>query len=107
MSENNDQQLHLKRADPLPHTPGPWRVARKSDGHGWTIVGPSPREHDRPMEWMVARTVSDEFEDEANVRLIALAPELLATLKWLDARGSLGLDVHARLAELIAKAEGR
>ena len=109
-------QLTLGKADPLPHTPGPWRVARKSDGHGWTVVGPSPREHDRPMEWMVCRTVSDEPEDEANVRLIVCAPELLQMchavgdvlfnyrLAQEDPRvNTLLLELRA----LIVKAEGR
>ena len=106
-------QLRLdKDADPVPHTPGPWRVARKAEGHGWTIVGPSPREHDRPMEWFIARTVSDEPEDEANVRLISRAPELFdaltALLKNNFERGYVITDaVSVKAVELLRQAEGR
>ena len=103
------EQLSLGKADPLPHTPGPWRVARKAEGHGWTIVGPSGREHDRPMDWFVARTISDEPEDEANARLIGCAPEMLAALR--DAVAALGGiradNVPKSVREVIAKAEGR
>lgn len=77
----SEDQLRLTRAAPVPHTPGPWRVARQSSGHGWSILGPSPREHDRPMEWFVARTVSDEPEDEGNARLLSVAPVMLQALR--------------------------
>jgi hypothetical protein len=45
--------------------------------HGWRIAGPSPRPDDT-LPWLIARTGSHAPEDEANARLIAAAPELLA-----------------------------
>lgn len=71
----SDQQLTLGRAAPVPHTPAPWRVSREP--HGWRITGPSPRPADQPMEWFIAKTISNEPEDEANARLIGVAPALL------------------------------
>jgi len=58
------------------HTPGPWRYA----GHGGThvldsngrCIGDAPQPHGMPPE-----------EGEANARLIAAAPELLAALERL------------------------
>ena len=100
-------------------TPGPWTATRND--HGWTVAGPSPRPNDDKL-WLVAKTESDEPEDEHNARLLAAAPELLYALqecleqlvayeekRWLgDAwRTRVGLwDDIARARAAIAKAEG-
>lgn len=90
------------------HTPGPWKRGCVGSDAYW--VGP---DWDRPL---VARIERDRDESDADARLIASAPDLLAALKSLldydvqDA-GCLPTDAHldaqndARAA--IAKAEGR
>jgi hypothetical protein len=45
-------------------------------------------------------------ETRANARLIEAAPELLTTLKELDALGGLGPIAYKMIANAIAKAEG-
>ena len=81
------------------HTPGPWEV----DGIGQVIV-PA-----RPPAWRTLADVysvhGDEDQADADARLIAAAPELLAALEDLlpyleDCR----MDAGARAA--IAKAKG-
>jgi len=54
-----------------PFTPGPWRV----DSDGILLGGDFPR--DIP----IGRVNLDKHDGEANARLIAAAPELLAALK--------------------------
>jgi hypothetical protein len=99
----SEDQLRLQRAAPVPHTPGPWRVARHL--HGWTILGPTPRAAIAPTEWFIARTVTDEPEDEPNARLMGLAPELLAALKTKICAVECACCAGERA--LIAQAEGR
>jgi len=71
------------------HTPGPWRV--EPDGQGCDrVVGPRG-------------TVADTIGNEANARLIAAAPDVLAALKRYVEHYGDPLKV-ARVA--IAKAEG-
>jgi hypothetical protein len=82
------------------HTPGPWRVARLRSG-AWAVV-------DRGTRDIVPSifTQRDGGEDEANARLIAAAPDLLAALKYLL---ELGGDDDRRITAdaAIAKAEGK
>jgi hypothetical protein len=107
----SDEQLRLGKADPVPHTPAPWRAAQTAVG--WRITGPTPRPSDRPMEWLIARLVSLEPEDEANVRLIVEAPALLAALKDLlqviatDALVPESVSYMREARRVIARAEGR
>lgn len=42
----------------------------------------------------------------AKYRLEAAAPEMLATLEWLDSIGGLGITSHERIRAAIAKARG-
>ncbi len=55
------------------HTPGPWHIGMKP---GPTVYGPQGEQ----ITWS-ANPLLDEQEHRANQRLIAAAPDLLATLK--------------------------
>ena len=82
------------------HTPGPWYWADNVpdfpprhriivDADGFTIAEPSPM-------------------GEADARLIAAAPDLLAALQKIDANAAESVEWIRRVArEAIAKAEGR
>lgn len=76
------------------HTPGPWTIddydfcvyAKSSDGISEVLVA-SVQESGRNLQ------VPRIGEDEANLALIAAAPELLSLLKWcVDFYGSMGVD---------------
>jgi hypothetical protein len=101
------------------HTPGPWKVGRKSSnpGEGLEIAAKS-----KFIAWGTSTYNEDKDEDvitgedRANARLIAAAPELLGAIKGLidqleaigipDWHGAEGLCLkQARAAT--AKAEGR
>ena len=90
------------------HTPGPWRF--EWDGRPtWSCV-----RHRVKGEWQVAVTddLIDEHpeESEANARLIAAAPELLAALKEALYAVTEIDNAHKSLRQMraaIAKAEGR
>ena len=86
------------------HTPGPWKSCFNEEAchfkgvtrHGWTIDGPK----------MVPDYECDMF-NEADARLIAAAPELLAFVKdWLDRQGSDENYMTAKARAAIAKAIG-
>lgn len=68
------------------HTPGPWRAHRPSTLNGnWSVYGDcdSSFKHRRDR-YKVAETVGASIPSvdvEANARLIAAAPEMLAALK--------------------------
>lgn len=90
------------------HTPGPWEV-RPGAGlglHSWTIWATS--------EGRYIGRIDDNDQGEANARLIAAAPDLLAAcreaLDLLEERSA--TDERAaylaqHMADAIAKAEGR
>lgn len=62
------------------HTPGPWEIARTSDMEIF-IRHPSDIEGRKPGYFAeVRRFTSNDAEVEANARLIAAAPDLLAAL---------------------------
>ena len=85
------------------HTPGPWHVVGESD----------PEIHGPDGEWITHQVCSgagDENNDgQANARLIAAAPDLLAACKaalvWFDAAQDTAAAKQLRTA--IAKAEAR
>ena len=101
------------------HTPGPWKLRRGSDGAEYgSIVGSDGN--------LVATTgyrcAVGSDEDDANARLIAAAPDLLAScreaMKWPeeDEFGNAIDEAYAtpgyrafrrRLREAVAKASGR
>lgn len=104
------------------HTPGPWRVrmaeADKIHSGDIAVYGHSKTNMGR----CVARVYGEGWlssrmdERDANARLIAAAPELLAGAKELEHYASrlpvesvtVGLiDCLARIRDAIAKAEGR
>ena len=75
------------------HTPGPWRVSLSDDtvvidAHG-REVAMIDGDYNRPDEWPIM---------EANTRLIAAAPDLLATLERLlhldDSYGPFGGEIY-------------
>lgn len=85
------------------HTPGPWDL----EDHGYKYVISKPGEGyiTRDVCRMDGSTMA-AFDQKANARLIAAAPELLAALKELDAKPEhTNSWLKARAA--IAKAEGR
>ena len=79
------------------HTPGPWNVL-----DGWTIWGAGDHRLKQLAE------VETAFpEHEANARLMAAAPDMLAALKAAVAFEDLPPERHLRMLDAIAKAEGR
>jgi hypothetical protein len=89
------------------HTPGPWR-ASKSPKDGWFIV-----DRDDHLAHNLLYGLPDA-ELEANARLMAAAPELLAlcrealaAVEALDEEYPSDDRLAARIAAAIAKAEGR
>ncbi len=59
------------------HTPGPWRIEPPKGGLcAWTI------EADRAVAF-IARTIDRNAEEDANARLIALAPDMLNAIEKL------------------------
>ena len=64
------------------HTPGPWMVRRFSNG---TTEMPVAIEAVRPNDCLViARAERQDGEEQANARLIAAAPDLLAALTRIE-----------------------
>ncbi len=97
----------------MPHTPGPWmtkRAAVQTDGaYDFAVVTETT---DIIAETFGRSGVATYHDAEANARLIAAAPELLAALK---AAREFGLDdfksgeqpIYEQMDAAIAKAEGR
>ena len=85
------------------HTPGKWEVFHLSDGGINNLVG-------IPDRALAMAVVSESVgEAEANARLIAAAPEMLALLKEWEKAFDDAIDttgIVRRTGELIAKAEG-
>lgn len=99
------------------HTPGPWEHARMRLGAqqkdrrcGFVVNGPdddgTPSLPVRICDLRVPAGVEGFSEGEANARLIAAAPELLAVCEWLMDYAPTGADA-ARCRAVIAKAHGR
>ena len=95
------------------HTPGPWRASEGWPSDLWNVDMPG-----RKWSLLVARHDEDfdmpVEEVQANARLIAAAPELLAVLRELVlydegccVLGCYGYEVLLRCKAAIAKAEGR
>jgi len=86
------------------HTPGPWEIGQ----YPWLI-----QEFEKDgVEGEVAQVNSHRTEFEANARLIAAAPDLLAALKLIDlydteVRFVLGTDACDAIVGAFEKAEGR
>ena len=95
---------------PAAHTPSPWRIG--DEDHIWRIYGPGDGDVIGELEYIGGNA-------EANARLIAAAPTLLAALEaisneadeWDDHDGRLGhvaysTLVQARAAIAAARGEG-
>ena len=66
------------------HTPGPWATMRLESQTGWVILRRVDENHAQgPVFALVDATTGVPGDTEANARLIAAAPELLAALKEL------------------------
>lgn len=98
------------------HTPGPWEARPRGIGAGYGVYTVGAR----PSAGAICRIAGSEVKPaEANARLVAAAPELLATLKvlaaWIDGcdwsgcnestAGGVREDLETARA-VIAKAEG-
>lgn len=82
------------------HTPGPWKVSPSTEADFLGVYPDTGR-----SEFPVAKLpeyIKAEIA-EANARLIAAAPDLLAELKWC----MIGVGNRTRMAAAIAKAEGK
>lgn len=92
------------------HTPGPWHIRKGPDRY---IVA-DPEKVDGGISWVtVARAYPDAKEQDANARLIAAAPELLAAceaaLRYLDYTDPMGVESQEEqdlLDAAIRKARG-
>jgi hypothetical protein len=110
------------------HTNGPWFAYHQNEHHEWQIgagVPPEDADNDGHYEFIVAQTFggigSDDSESDANARLIAAAPDLLAV--HLDSVEILEIvleereeivgedevlrNLISRIKEVVAKAEGQ
>lgn len=63
-------------AVPSSHTPGPWNCDQESIDPEWWIV--------TIKGGLIVANVNAHFHQEANARLIAASPDLLAALQWLS-----------------------
>lgn len=81
------------------HTPGPWEPHLNEWTMQWSARDTSGRVVARPETWFVAANVQ-----EANARLIAAAPDLLAALRSISAMlpSDEGLGGHAPMTAFIA-----
>ena len=95
------------------HTRGPWHVSKSGAG----VLAVYAKRRQSPV--CVFGNLSDDLAPdfptaEANARLIAAAPELLAALRWIAEHGDTGAggrpayhDMRAHARAAIAKAEGK
>lgn len=103
-----------RKSEPGPaagHTPGPWRAV--NTGWGGSVIESAGEDGGRTGQERVLATVerggiyfNRDRQGEANARLIAAAPDLLAELEqtadWLDGRA----DLLQRIAGQARKGEG-
>lgn len=96
------------------HTPGPWTFSRWNEfGDMRFYIAQADGAPHTPqlsdVATLIAETPSNEWQSiqEANARLIAAAPELLAMVAELKRHIEAGSDLHQRAEALIAKTEGK
>jgi hypothetical protein len=97
----------------MAHTPGPWFA--NDNGHYWEISCGDGASGQTVGDACASNTMYGPFEGpdgnptnngEANARLMAAAPDLLAALNLLEAEGHT-MDVFRAARAAIAKAEGK
>jgi len=82
------------------HTPGPWETSKDAVPVGITQI--------TVYEESSGQRVATAFQNEANARLIAAAPELLEVLRMIcDAGIALADPIESAMLAAIAKAEWR
>ena len=103
---------HETRLTSSLHTPGPWQ--RYADYEPLLIVGNVDGPDDGQMHYTRVCEVEDNAWADANVRLIAAAPKLLAALRavkdagYLDGAYQPTVDlVDAAIAEATTPSDGR
>jgi hypothetical protein len=89
------------------HTPGPWATHKRADGTNWEVATEARDSYGRHAEYIVSVPL-DYNTSEANARLIASAPDLLAALRRIAEswdingegiyRGSIASQVRAAIA---------
>jgi hypothetical protein len=91
------------------HTPGPWIVARYDYDRGVAAIETKERGVDLPDQGNWVADVCAVGADDANARLIAAAPDLLAALKAIQDDPCVAMDLRllTQMESAIAKAEGR
>ncbi len=100
------------------HTPGPWRVdeTKALGAYGvWTEYATHPGHDKAGYPSQVCSVITDAFsltgdnrdERDANARLIAAAPEMLALLLRCVIYGNLIPALKVQVEAAIAKAEGQ
>jgi hypothetical protein len=92
------------------HTPGPWEVYDGHDGH-FGKMRESYITHDNGTDTAritVARMIDCGYDNSADARLIAAAPDLLEALKAVLGSAKVGgtTEERAEAYRAIAKAEG-
>ena len=93
------------------HTSGPWNFVR--DGFRITLGNEKTSNTTTPHDYMVAEIPDNSFQAEANARLIAAAPELLAALmdytrfQDYESRPFTLAAIHERARSALAKATGK
>ncbi len=89
------------------HTPGPWHIAR----HASTLIEAESGRHVATSGGYSTNADNGEHHDEndANARLIAAAPDLLAMLEEIESKEShlFGHYTHAQVRAVIGKARGQ
>jgi len=95
----------------MSHTPGPWHAIIDNEGDVTYVTADSANDRDICDFYHVSREGSQTYPKEnaeANARLVAAAPEMLAALEVIEMTlrglGHLNLSDHA--ADLIKRAKG-
>jgi hypothetical protein len=91
-ADRDDVAANKASAKPLKVGDEFWRVPRS--------IGPISVEHNHWAGYHLDISVEDALK-------IAAVPEMVELLQWLDKKGGLGLDVHARIGAVLAMLEAK